>query len=193
MSRTARPRRAGEATKTAILEAARERFAAEGYGATIRGIAADARVDPAMVMRHFGSKERLFAAAASFDLHLPDLTGVPRGRIGPALVTHFLERWEDDDTLKALLRAAVSHPAAAARLRAILDRQLVAAMVPLFPSRAEAARRAGLVASQMLGLALTRYLLRLPPVVALDRAAVIEWLGPTIQRYLSGRGSTAIA
>jgi hypothetical protein len=47
-----------------------------------------------------------------------------------------------------------------------------------------AARRAGLVASQMLGLALTRYLLRLPPVVALDRAAVIEWLGPTIQRYL---------
>jgi AcrR family transcriptional regulator len=184
VSRTARPRRAGEATKTAILEAARERFAAEGYGATIRAIAADARVDPAMVMRHFGSKERLFAAAASFDLHLPDLTAVPRGRIGPALVTHFLQRWEGDDTLKALLRAAVSHPAAAARLRAILDRQLVAAMVPLFPSRAVAARRAGLVASQMLGLALTRYLLRLPPVVALDRAAVIEWLGPTIQRYL---------
>ena len=58
-------------------------------------------------------------------------------------------------------------------------------MVTLFPSRTAAAQRAGLVASQMLGLALTRYLLRLPPVVALDRAAVIEWLGPSIQRYLS--------
>jgi hypothetical protein len=83
------------------------------------------------------------------------------------------------------LRAAVSNKTAAARLQAILDKQLVTAMVPLFSSRSAAARRAGLVASQMLGLALTRYLLKLPPVVGLDRAAVIEWLGPTIQRYLT--------
>jgi len=187
MGQGARPRRQAEATRAAILEAARERFAAEGYErATIRAIAADAGVDPAMVMRHFGSKERLFAAAASFDLHLPDLTAVPRARLGTALVTHFLQRWEHDDTLKALLRAAVSNATAAARLRALFDRQLVPAMVPLFPSRATAARRAGLVASQMLGLALTRYLLRVPPVVALDRATVIAWLGPTVQRYLAG-------
>ena len=186
MAQRGRTRRPGAATRTAILDAARERFAAEGYeGATIRAVAADARVDPAMVMRHFGSKERLFAAAASFDLHLPDLTAFARKRIGAELVTHFLERWEDDDTLKALLRAAVSNKTAAARLQAILDKQLVTAMVPLFSSRSAAARRAGLVASQMLGLALTRYLLKLPPVVGLDRAAVIEWLGPTIQRYLT--------
>jgi AcrR family transcriptional regulator len=181
-----RPRRRAEATRTAVLDAARERFAAEGYErATIRAIAGDAGVDPAMVMRHFGSKERLFAAAASFDLHLPDLTAFPRKRIGIELVAHFLERWEDEDTLKALLRAAVSNQTAAARLQAIMDKQLVTALVPLFSSRAAAARRAGLVASQMLGLALTRYLLRLPPVVALDRATIIEWLGPTIQRYLT--------
>jgi AcrR family transcriptional regulator len=186
VAQTVRPRRRGEATKSTILDAARQRFAGEGYErTTIRAIASDARVDPAMVMRHFGSKERLFAAAASFDLQLPDLTAMPRKRIGAGLVAHFLERWEDDDTLKALLRAAVSNESAAARLRAILDRQLIRAMVPLFPSRAVAARRAGLVASQMLGLALTRYLVKLPPVVALDRAAVIEWLGPTVQRYLS--------
>jgi AcrR family transcriptional regulator len=186
VGQTAKPRRGAEATRTAILDAARECFAAEGYqGATIRAIAADAEIDPALVMRHFGSKERLFAAAASFDLHLPELTALPRKRLGAELVAHFLERWEGDDTLKALLRAAVSNKAAAARLRTILDKQLVAAMLPLFPSRSVAAERAGLVASQMLGLALTRYLLRLPPVVALDRAAIIEWLGPTIQRYLS--------
>jgi AcrR family transcriptional regulator len=186
VGQTARPRRRAEATRTAILDAARESFAAAGYeGATIRAIAADAGIDPAMVMRHFGSKERLFAAAANFDLQLPDLTALPRRRLGDGLVAHFLERWEGDDTLKALLRAAVSNKAAAARLRMILDKQLVPAIVPLFPSRATAAQRAGLVASQMLGLAMTRYLLRLPPVVALDRATVVEWLGPTIQRYLS--------
>jgi AcrR family transcriptional regulator len=179
-------RRGSEATKAAILDAARERFAAEGYErATIRGIAAEAGIDPALVMRYFGSKEQLFAAAASFDLQLPDLTALPRKRLGAELVAHFLKRWEGDDTLKALLRAAVSNEAAAARLRGILDKQLGKALVPLFSSRAEAGRRAGLVASQMLGLALTRYLLELPPVVALNRASAIEWLGPTIQRYLA--------
>ncbi len=67
-------RRSSEQTKAVILAAARERFAADGYDrATIRHIAADAAIDPSMVMRYFGSKERLFAAAADFDLRLPDV------------------------------------------------------------------------------------------------------------------------
>lgn len=181
-------RRGSEATKAGILDAARERFAADGYErATIRSIAADAGIDPALVMRYFGSKEQLFAAAARFDLQMPDLTAVPRKSLGAALVGHFLDRWENDDTLRALLRASVSNPAAAARLRAIFSTQLLPAMAPLFSSRATAATRTGLVSSQMLGLATTRYLLRLPAVVALDRAAVVRWLGPTIQRYLTAR------
>jgi AcrR family transcriptional regulator len=176
-----------EATKAAILEAARERFAADGYErATIRTIAGDAGIDPALVMRYFGNKEKLFAAAAKFDLRVPDLTRVPRRGLGAGLVGHFLDRWESDDTLKALLRAAVSNKVAAGRMRTIFETQLVAAMAPLFQSRATAATRAGLVTSQMLGLALTRYLLRFPAVVALDRAAVVGWLGPTIQRYVTG-------
>jgi AcrR family transcriptional regulator len=179
-------RRGSAATKANILGAARERFAAKGYErATIRAIAADARIDPALVVRYFGSKEKLFAAAARFDLQIPDLAALPRKTLGAALVTHFLNRWENDDTLKALLRAAVSNPVAATRLRTVLETQLVPAIVPLFPKRATAATRAGLVASQMLGLAMTRYLLRLPSVVALDCGIVVEWLGPTIQRYLS--------
>jgi AcrR family transcriptional regulator len=178
--------RRSDATRIAILNAAREQFAAEGYDrATIRAIAQDAGIDPALVIRYFGSKEELFAAAADFDLRVPDLTAVPRSRLGAALVGHFLDRWEGDDRLKALLRASLSNPAAAERLRGIFATQLISAMAPLFPSRAIAAPRAGLVASQMLGLALTRYLLRLPPVTTLDRDALVQWLGPTIQRYLT--------
>jgi AcrR family transcriptional regulator len=176
-----------EATKTAILDAARERFAADGYErATIRTIAAEAGIDPALVMRYFGNKEQLFAAAARFDLQLPDLTTVPRKGLGAALVGHFLNRWENDDTLKALLRASVSNAAAAARLRSIFSAQLVPAMAGVIDDQGTATLRAGLVASQMLGLALTRYLLRLPAVVALDRPALVQWLGPTVQRYVTG-------
>src|SRR5437773_2847467 len=179
--------RRSDRTKAAILAAARKHFAASGYErATIRIIAADAGIDPAMVMRYFGNKEKLFAAAAEFDLRLPDLAAGPRGTVGSVLVGHFHDRWESDDTLQALLRAAVSYKVAVARLRAVFATQVMPAVAPLCKDRATAATRIGLVATQMLGMALCRYVLRLPPVVALDRAAVIEWLGPTIQHYLIG-------
>ena len=88
-------RRSSEQTKAVILAAARARFGSAGFqGATIRGIAADAGVDPAMVMRYYGSKQGLFAAATAFDLALPDLHDIPRDRLGAAAVEHFLSRWE---------------------------------------------------------------------------------------------------
>ena len=118
------PRRS-DATRAAILAAAREQFASGGYqAATIRSIAAAAGIDPAMVMRYFGNKEGLFAAAAEFDLQLPDLGGVPRKAVGAALVDHFLDRWEGDESLMALLRTAVTNEAAAERMRAIFATQL---------------------------------------------------------------------
>src|SRR3989441_5959229 len=166
-------------TKGRILAAARKHFAAYGYErATIRAIAADAGVDPALVMRYFGTKEKLFAAAAEFDLRLPDLAAVPRDAIGSLLVGHFLDRWESDDTLQALLRAAVSHQVAVARLRAIFATQVMPALAPLWQDRATAATRVGPVATPMLGMALCPYVLRLPPVGAPDRAAGVEWLPP---------------
>src|SRR5581483_7764256 len=152
-----KPRRS-DATRAAILTAARERFAADGYErATIRAIAADAGIDPAMVMRYYGSKDKLFAAAAEFDLRLPDLTTLPRSRVGAALVGHFLDRWEGDETMLALLRAAVTNETAAERMRAIFATQLGPAAVRLGLTPAQARLRAGLVATQMLGLALCRY------------------------------------
>ncbi|MFF0654772.1 MULTISPECIES: TetR family transcriptional regulator [Micromonospora] len=178
--------RRSDATRAAILRAARERFAIDGYDrATIRAIAADARIDPSMVMRYFGSKEGLFAAAAEFDLHLPDLTEVPPERLGDTLIRHFVRRWEADGTLVALLRAAATNPGAAERMRGVFADQLAAAVARSVADPATAARRAGLVASQILGLALTRYVVRLPPVVDLDPEELAAWVGPTIQRYLT--------
>ena len=78
-------RRSSEQTKAVILAAAREQFAKSGFErATIRAIAADANIDPSMVMRYFGSKDQLFAAAADFDLELPDLSDVDRDQLGAA-------------------------------------------------------------------------------------------------------------
>jgi len=179
------PRRS-DATRAAILSAARERFAADGYErATIRAIAADAGIDPAMVMRYFGSKEKLFATAAEFDLRLPDLAAVPAGEAGRRMVEHFLERWEGDETLTALLRAAVTNPPAAERMQAIFAGQVAPAVAALCPDPAQAPARAGLIASQILGAALCRYVLRLPPMTAMPAAEVVAWLGPTVQRYLA--------
>ena len=178
----------GEATKAAILQVARERFASEGYErTTIRAVAADAQIDPAMVIRYFGNKEGLFAAAAEFDLRIPTFEGVPVSKRGRALVTHFLDRWEGDDNLKALLRAAATNPQATDRLKQLFARQLVPAISRLCVESENAKERVGLIASQAMGLAMVRYVFKLPPVVAMTREQLIEWLAPTFQRYLTGK------
>jgi AcrR family transcriptional regulator len=137
-----------------------------------------------MVMRYFGNKEGLFAAAAEFDLRLPDLVSLPRGQVGAALVDHFLSRWEDDDTLMALLRTAVTNETAAERMRAIFATQIGPTVAKLCQDPRTAATRAGLIASQILGLALCRYVLKLPPVVGLKRAELVRRVGATVQAYL---------
>jgi AcrR family transcriptional regulator len=146
-----------------------------------------------MVMRYYGSKEGLFAAAVDVDLMLPDLSGVPARQRGRALLEHFVRRWEgdlSDDVLILLLRSAVTDEGAAQRLRAIFQEQIVATMTALAgPDEAE--RRAGLIASQTLGLALGRYLLRLPGLADRPAAELVDDLAPTVQRYLSGPLATA--
>ena len=117
-------------------------------------------------MRYFTSKEALFAAAVDVDLMLPDLSGVAVEDLGARLTRHFLERWEgalSDDVLLILLRSAVTNEQVAERLRSVFVEQVVAVLARLAPP-GEAERRAALVASQLLGLALTRYLLRLPGI-----------------------------
>ncbi|SED13855.1 TetR/AcrR family transcriptional regulator [Streptomyces sp. TLI_105] len=178
--------RRSDATRAAILEAARERFASDGYErATIRAIARDAGIDPSMVMRYYGNKEGLFAAASEVDIDIPELGALPARHVGAVLVTHFLERWESDEVLTAMLRVGVTNEAGAARMQAIFAQQLGPVTRGVCPDPADAPRRAALAASQILGMALTRYVLRLPPAVEMSAEEVVAWLGPTVQRYLT--------
>jgi AcrR family transcriptional regulator len=182
--------RRSDQTRAAILAAARHRFAADGFErTTIRAIAAEAGIDPSMVMRYYGSKDGLFAAAADIDLHLPDLAKVPREKLGETLVRHWVERWEgdlSDELLIVLLRSAVTNENAAQQLRTLFGAQVAKAVATVVENPAEAPTRAGLVATQMLGLALCRHILRLPPVVALDVDTLIATVSSTVQHYLTG-------
>ena len=180
-----RPRNAGD-TRARILAAARDRFRSEGYErTTIRLVAQDAQIDPSMVMRYFGSKEGLFAAASDFELHIPDLREAPLDRLGEVLVEHFFERWESggDDSLQILLRAAASNPVAAARMQEVVRDQIRGMVIQLRGRRGSDAI-AALIATQMLGLAYCRYVVRLPSLLAMPRSAIVRAVGATVQHYL---------
>lgn len=177
-------------TREAILRAARRRFAAEGYErTTIRAVAADAGIDPSMVMRYYGSKDGLFAVAADIDLRLPDLSEVPRRKAGERFVRHFFERWEGelaDDVLVVAFRSAATNEAATERLREVFGNQAQVALARVVADPEEAPARAALVTSQLLGIAMCRYVLRLPPMVAMDTETLVASVAPTVQRYLTG-------
>jgi AcrR family transcriptional regulator len=182
---SSRPRRS-EATRAAILAAARERFAEDGYErATVRAIAKQARIDPSMVMRYFGSKEELFTQVIDVELGIPDPSEIDAEELGTVIVGHFLYLWERDNVLVTLLRVGVTHPAGAARMREVFRTQLVPAAERFGYDPADAPRRAMLVASQILGMALLRYVLRFGPAAEMSRADVIAWLAPTVQRYIT--------
>ena len=178
-----------EETKSRILAAGRRQFGEQGYErTTIRSVAAEANIDPSLVMRYFGSKDGLFSAAIEINLHFPVLRDMPKNEVGRRLVQHFLHIWEDSDAtrcLPALLRAGATNKVAAQRLRAILVKQVRPGLQGFVPEK-DIDRVLGLFTSQMLGLAYTRYVLRLPAVVALDRDTIVEYLGATVQKYIVG-------
>lgn len=173
-------------TRARLLQIARSHFAAFGFeNTTMRKVASEADVDAAMIIRYFGNKETLFAEAASLELSLPNLNALPRDRVGEEIIRHFMRRWEgsqSDDLLQVLIRCAATNEAAANRMRDIF-REQVATMVAAIAPSDEVDRRAGLVASQILGLAFCRYVLALrQPDLSDD--ALLSALGGTIQRYL---------
>jgi AcrR family transcriptional regulator len=179
------PRSAG--TRRTILDAARRAFAGRGYEqTTIRAVAAAAGIDASMVMRYFGSKAGLFAAAATMDLDPPDLAAAPARRRGEVLVRHFVSRWErnpSEDMLVFLLRTAVTNEPVAEQLQATFDRMVVGPLTALGYDNAE--RRAALIGSQLMGVGLCRYILRMEPLASLSGDEVVAGVAPTIQRYLT--------
>ncbi len=176
-----------EGTRRTILDAARGLFAARGYEqTTIRAVAAQAGIDASMVMRYFGSKAGLFAAAATLDLNAPDLAPVPPRRRGEAFVRHFMAGWEADpteDMVVFLLRTAVTDESVAAQMQTTFNRMIVGPLTSLGYEEPE--RRAALIGSQLLGVALCRYILRLQPLASFSGDEVVASVGPTIQRYLT--------
>ena len=176
-----------EGTRRTILDAARRAFAGRGYEqTTIRAVAAAAGIDASMVMRYFGSKAGLFAAAATMDLDPPDLAAAPARRRGEVLVRHFVSRWErnpSEDMLVFLLRTAVTNEPVAEQLQATFDRIVVGPLIALGYDDAE--RRAALIGSQLMGVGLCRYILRMEPLASLSGDEVVAGVAPTIQRYLT--------
>ena len=180
-----------EGTRRAILGAARAMFAARGYErTTIRAVAAQAGVDASMVMRYFRSKAGLFTAAVTMDLQVPDLRSVPASRRGELLARYFISRWEDptrDDELIALLRTAVTSEIVAGQLQAVLS-QLITEPIAAVGDE-QAAERGTLIAAQLLGVALCRYILRFEPLASLPADDVVAAVAPSVQRYLLRGGA----
>jgi AcrR family transcriptional regulator len=182
---------AGGDTRAEILVAARAMFGESGYTATtLRGVAHRAGVDPALILHHFGSKEVLFRNAmhVTFDpAAIAAIIGNRRGFLGERLCLYFLGLWEEDATrepLLAMLRSALTHDAAAESLREFLSEALVG-RVAMVLDTADAALRATLVGSQLVGLAMARYVLRIEPLASADPATVAAWIAPTLERYLT--------
>ncbi|MEV5819474.1 TetR family transcriptional regulator [Micromonospora harpali] len=181
-------------TREAILDAARAAFAERGFdAASIRSIAAAAGVDPALVHHYFGGKDQLFLAAMGAPLDpgelLPRvLAGDPDG-VGERLVRTFLGVWDSPagTAAVALLRSAVSNEWTARLLREFLVTQVLRRVLHhLDVDPAELPLRGSLVASQLVGLALMRYVVRLEPVASAPPETLVAAVGPTVQRYLRG-------
>ncbi len=176
-----------EGTRRAILGAARAAFAARGYElTTIRAVAAQAGVDASMVMRYFHSKAGLFTAAVTMDLQIPDLRSVPPRDRGELLVRTFVSRWEDplhDDEMIAMLRTGVTSETVAEQLQSVLGELVTGPIAALGDERA--AERGALIAAQLLGLGLCRYILRFEPLASLPPDDVVAAVAPSIQHYLT--------
>ena len=186
-------RRPGDAdTRGAILGAARDEFAAGGFdGATIRGIAARAGVDPALVHHYFGAKDKLFEAAITLpvapETFLPHvLAATEPARVGELVTRQFLAIWEDvanRPVFMAMLRSVVGNEQAASLVRDRLGRQVFGPIADVL-GVPDAALRANLIGAQFIGLALARYVGRVEPLASADVETLIAALAPTIQRYL---------
>lgn len=187
-------RRPGDSgTRDAILAAARDRFAASGFeGTTIRAVAQEAGVDPALVHHFFGTKDGLLAAALALPpglvRSLLDVASGPVDDLGERLVRFYLDLWEDPATgesLRAMFRSAVSHEDAARLLRAFVESQVLRQVAQrVGGDRADL--RVTLASSHLVGLAVARYVIGVEPLAGVDRELLVACVAPSVQRYLTG-------
>jgi AcrR family transcriptional regulator len=192
MARTGR-RPGVSGTREAILDAARRAFAEHGYQhATIRGVADLAGVDAALVHHYFGTKQELFVAAVQLPVNpVERLTAVlaeDPDQAGRRMVETFLSIWDhaaDQSPLLALVRSAVGDEHAAAMLREFITEEVLGQIAHRLGG-ADARLRATLVGSQIIGLAMARYIVKVEPLASAPPSQIVAAVGPTLQRYLTG-------
>jgi AcrR family transcriptional regulator len=179
--------------RAAILDAARINFERHGYErATIRGIAAQAGVDAALVHHYFGSKDQLMVAALALPINprdvVSELLAGDRRTIGERLLRRVLavwgEEWAKGGPLVGLIRAAMTHEPAARMIREFFTREIIGRLADAL-ELSQPRLRVGLVATQLMGLAMARFIIRMEPIASAEPETLIACYGPTIQRYLT--------
>jgi AcrR family transcriptional regulator len=191
-----RGRRQGEpVSRDAVLSAAKQRFATEGYEkTTLRAIAQDAHVDPSMVLYLFGSKEELFRESLRLiidpEVLVAALTGAADDDpdIGTRMVRTYLRIWETPDTaasMRAMLQSATSNSDAQDAFRGFMQNYVLTAVSGVLGGRDEARLRAMLAAGTLVGTAMLRYIIQVPPLATLSADEVVKLIAPTVTRYLA--------
>ncbi len=183
------------ATRNAILDAARVRFATDGFASsTIRKIAADAGVDPSLVMQYFGSKAQLFASVMELGPNtmsrISDAFDGPDDSIGERVTRAFLEVWDGDpmisQPLQALLRAAIGNAQATAQLRGLIQKRVIDDLSPRLRD-GETAIRIEIASSMLVGVVVGRQLVEIEALVKQDHEALVSYIAPSIQAILGPR------
>ncbi len=179
------------ATRQHIVAVARRAFGARGYDATsLRSIAAEAEVDPGLLIHYFGTKEGLFRAALEMTIR-PDrlfagLEGLGSREVAGHIVRRYLsmlDRGEARDVVMGLVRSAVSNEPAADMLRHLLIEGVLVSLTPLM-AKSEAPLRASLIVAQLIGIAMLRHVARAEQVVRATDEELVELVAPAIERYL---------
>ncbi|XVS68315.1 TetR family transcriptional regulator [Actinosynnema sp. CA-299493] len=186
-------RSGGEDTKAALLAAAREVFVERGYeGATVRSIAARAGVDAAMVNHWFGGKEGLFAKAVlqvpvDINALIDRLLDGPDEEIGERIVRNFIGVWDPigGGPFAAMVRSVTSHDQVADVLRAFFVQTLLKRLVTHL-GVADGELRATLLATQIFGMGMVRYVVKFEPLASADVETMVKAIAPNLQRYLTG-------
>lgn len=187
-------RRVGDSgTRDAVLDAARDLFAEQGYDkASMRAIASQAGVDPALIRHFFGDKEHLFAETMAARTAIPErmgaaIAGPPEG-LGRRATDAYLRLWEDPDTRSILLGLVRSAMTSEYGVQLLVETMAGRMPVdtPMPDVRNPKARSLGLAASHLFGVAVARHVLRLPVIADMPHDDLVDSLAPVIQRYLAG-------
>ncbi|WP_156660706.1 TetR family transcriptional regulator [Mycobacterium sp. 852002-10029_SCH5224772] len=176
-----------------ILAAARDEFAEHGWaGTAIRAVARTADVDPALIYHYFGSKEGLLDAATTPPQKWLDAVAAtwatPKADLGRQLIRTVLDTWTDDEVgpiLRAVVLTAAHEDKTREKLRLIVERGLIGGST-LGADEDERLRRSGLIATQLIGFALLRYVWKMEPIASMSEDQVVAAMAPNLQRYVEG-------